>query len=67
MRLYVDGVLRGGPSSATYVLNAHTSAFTVGAQSGGAGTNPFPGLIDEVAIYNRALSATEVSAHYAAR
>jgi hypothetical protein len=27
-------------------------------------TEPFPGLIDEVADYNRVLSATEIQLHY---
>jgi hypothetical protein len=62
MRLYVDGVLRAGPSSSTYAMNAHTSPFAVGATSGGG--NPFPGLIDDVAIYNVALSAQQVEEHY---
>jgi hypothetical protein len=62
MRLYVDGVLKAGPSSSTYALNAHASPFAVGAQSGGG--NPFPGLIDDVAVYNVALSAQQVEDHY---
>ena len=31
---------------------------------GSQGVEPFPGLIDEVRIYNRALSAEEIKALY---
>jgi hypothetical protein len=37
------------------------------AFNAGVAANPFPGLIDEVAIYNSILSPARVAAHYAAR
>jgi hypothetical protein len=63
LRLYIDGVLRGGPTAAAYAMNAHTSPLALGGQAG-SGANSFPGLIDDAAIYNVALSAQQVEDHY---
>src|SRR5262249_13962061 len=64
LRLYVNGVLerttaRSGP--------VNDSALGATIAPGGWGTRPSPrydGRIDEVAIYNTALSSTRVQAHY---
>jgi chitodextrinase len=61
-QLYVNGALQQtlGPA----VLGASSTANTV---IGGTGepTDPFKGFIDEVRVYNRALSASEVQGVYA--
>jgi hypothetical protein len=59
--LYVDGVLNEGSltNSTTYV--APTLPVTIGERSSG---NLFSGAIDDVRIYNRALSAAEVKQLY---
>ncbi len=61
--LYVDGALNDcGGSSAS--LFATALPFTLGNLSGKAAT--FNGILDEVAIYDYALTAQQVATHYAA-
>jgi DNA-binding beta-propeller fold protein YncE len=57
LNIYADGQLVGSASS--YQLgSSHNGPLKIGAADGcGA---PFPGLLDEVRIYNRALSATDI-------
>jgi hypothetical protein len=66
-RLYVDGVLE---ASATNTNPAWTDNhhFCIGSfcDSSGNSFSTFGGLIDEVEIYNRALSASEIQAIFAA-
>ena len=57
-RLYVDGVSVGTVSNS---VSASSNTFLVGVYNN---TNYFNGLIDEVRIYNRALSATEIKRLY---
>ena len=61
--VYVDGVLSGtgNVSSITGNYDSVTGVTSIGAARNGAGQF-FQGLIDEVEIFNRALSATEVAA-----
>jgi len=61
-KIYVDGAL---DNSATQTSCATSSSrpWRIGHDVAN-GTEYFPGLIDEVRIYNRALSATEISAMY---
>jgi hypothetical protein len=59
MRFYVDGVLQGsvvGPSAIT----TNSSPLGIGAEPGGY--RRFKGGLDEVRLYDRALSAQEISA-----
>lgn len=65
-RLYVDGVLKGSqpwtgtpgaPSTTQPVHLAHYPGAFGGAEY-------FPGLLDDVRLYNRALTATEITALY---
>jgi hypothetical protein len=58
--LYINGSL--STSTAFSGLTYGTSNLGIGADPGGG--NSFSGLIDEVRIYNRALSAAEVAALY---
>ena len=62
MKIYVDGILDSSQES-TGTITSDTSDITVGAYST-APSDLFHGLIDEVRIYNRALSASEIAEHY---
>ena len=56
MNLYVDGVLRGSATENFAAINDGGIPVTIG--------EGLPGLVDEVAFFNRALSAAEVKAIY---
>lgn len=62
---YVDGVLDnpGGNNASTQPVITSTTAdpVTIGRRTQGATDTYFPGLVDDVRIYDRALSAQEVS------
>jgi hypothetical protein len=66
IRLYVNG-----QQQATFAYTGAITTPNIPVMIGRRGTTGaeswFSGTIDEVAIYNRALSATEVQAHYDAR
>ena len=64
MRRYINGAASGS-LSASLPLPDTTVSLRVAAQ-GGNPWNFWKGTIDEVALYNRALSLAEVQAHYAA-
>ena len=61
--LYVDGTLETLSSITASPINTDAAAVTIGVDSQ---SRYFPGVIDEVRIYNRALSASEIGALYAA-
>jgi hypothetical protein len=62
MRIYRDGQLVAeGPKTGTVNVNPEVPA-ALGNQPLGAGDAPFDGLLDDVRIYNRALSLEEVEA-----
>ena len=64
VKFYVNGVEKSNVGSTpTYSLRTTTANLYIGIRKSGW-TNPFNGLIDEVRIYNRALSADEVKQHY---
>jgi hypothetical protein len=59
-RIYVDGVLSGRESSSGTATR--TQVWKIGnVSAGGTGLGFFPGLIDDVRVYNRALTAAEVA------
>jgi len=61
-RMYIDGgLIYSHLDNDPLVIG--TSSSTIGSWTGGIGEF-FYGLIDEVMVYNRALSETEVSEHY---
>ena len=62
-RIYLDGVLVGEQTSFTQDTDDGTSLFHIGCRGDGY---YFPGSVDEVALFNRALAVEEVSAMYAA-
>jgi len=59
LRLYVNGVSMASTTSKGSI--AAPTSFTVGARSDFAGS--WAGVIDEAAVYDRALSAAEVEEH----
>jgi hypothetical protein len=61
VRLYVDAVeIENDAGSNTYNID-NSASLRIGAKSNG---EYFNGVIDEVRIYNRALTADEIRAHY---
>jgi hypothetical protein len=65
MRIYVNGVLEASTPSALSIPNT-TYPLRLGSTDP-APTNRFAGRLDEIAIYNVALSAAEVAEHYRSR
>ncbi len=65
LKIYVDGVNVNSASTVNVnLIQSSASIVTIGAPTSGGPTNNFSGLMEEVAIWNRALSATEVSDLY---
>ena len=64
MTLYVDGVSRASGNGST---NALTAVANINFGRNAAGTNYYQGNLDEIAIYNTALSGATITAHYNAR
>ena len=63
MNIYVDTVLRNTRTwSGTPIVDP--ADLTIGAMSGGGGQEGFEGVIDEVKIYNRALTPAEIVRNY---
>jgi len=65
LRLYVNGVEDAGSPASTVnigAIDAGTNVLSIGDRLDA--TDPFDGQIDDVRIYNRALSATEVAQLY---
>ncbi|MBI4861555.1 MAG: LamG domain-containing protein, partial [Candidatus Riflebacteria bacterium] len=69
MRLYVNGIEVARGSSADSLAEAPGLPVQLGAADAGypASCRPFKGALDEVVIYNRALSASEVAGRWAGR
>src|SRR5680860_517336 len=65
-KIYVDGVIDTIDNSVTSIDYTGTVDTYIGTTSSGSGFN-FNGTIDEVKIYNRALSAAEIQAQYEAK
>ena len=61
--MYVDGVADDTPVSSSKLLQPTQVPFVVGATNGGSGY-PFVGDVDEVAVYDFALTDAQVAAHY---
>jgi RHS repeat-associated protein len=66
MRLYVNGT-QVASKATTAAIASSSDSLNVGAYANGSARSAyFNGVIDEVAVYNTALSASAVSAHYSA-
>lgn len=63
--LYIDNAVSDYKTSSLLIGDNDTAPFTVGRNFGGGGAS-FKGLIDEVRLYNHALSASEISAAFTA-
>jgi len=67
---YINGSLQtlSTISGSSQTLNTLSSDISIGARQAGGGSHDlyYNGLIDEVRIYNRALSASEIAEQYAA-
>jgi hypothetical protein len=65
MRVYVDGALEGS-APATMSLPDTTSPLLLADFVHGPYTSPYGGVLDDVAIYDYALTSAQVRAHHAA-
>jgi hypothetical protein len=66
MKIYVNGIERGTQTPRPTLVNT-SHEVSIGARKGSGGPSydlNFDGRIDEVAIYNRALSPAEILAHF---
>ncbi|MDP2735176.1 MAG: LamG-like jellyroll fold domain-containing protein [bacterium] len=63
--VFKDGVLADTRSIANSSFNANAIALSIGRQSPENGTGHFKGVLDDIRIYSRALTATEVGRLYA--
>lgn len=63
MRVYVNGRLEGSKSSSRSLPNT-SAPLRLGTTS--RGISPYAGLLDDVAVYSRALSGATVQSHHAA-
>jgi hypothetical protein len=64
VRLYVNGAPAAAPLALTGPITADTTPLILGANGNGPGvgvTERFPGAIDELMLWNRALSADEIA------
>lgn len=64
MRLYVNGVLEGSPTPRTVYGPPSTGPFEIGHSAARSNTGSSPRLIDEVEVFSRALSLSEIQAIY---
>ena len=64
IRIYVNSVLKIEETGNTGGIGSNDEPFEIG-RSSDYPTIPFNGLIDEVRIYNQALSVAEIQKHYA--
>lgn len=63
IRIYINGSLSGSPVSYTGGLFNGTSQFRIGIREY-SDTHPFDGVLDDVYVWNVALTSTEVAAIY---
>lgn len=64
VQFYADGATLGSAVAAVQTMVATTTAGALGRY--GTGTDYFDGAIDEVSVYNTALSGATINAHYVA-
>jgi hypothetical protein len=63
VRLYLNGVEVGADTAATGTITSYSGSMIIGIHANLA-SNPFNGVIDDVRVYTRALSADEVRSLY---
>ncbi len=64
LEVYVDGTKRAGLALTDSVAYGSAVLLYIGKHGNGGTAFDFKGLMDEVRIYNRALTAAEITAHY---
>ena len=62
VKLYIDGTLKSSASLSGVSLANGGTGMMLGKHQGGSWSNYFDGIIDDVRIYNKALSSSEVAA-----
>jgi hypothetical protein len=62
VKLYIDGTLKSSASLSGVSLTNGGTGMMLGKHQGGSWSNYFDGIIDDVRIYNKALSSSEVAA-----
>jgi concanavalin A-like lectin/glucanase superfamily protein/uncharacterized protein DUF2341 len=63
-KVYVDGVLNASDTTAYSALNNPTTDLRIGARTAESSLTAFDGTLDEVGIYSKALSDSEVAELY---
>lgn len=66
MRLYLDNVLVGGPSANSGATGSNTPGFVIGGQPNDLTANNALAIFDDVACFDRNLTAAEVTSIYSA-
>jgi Concanavalin A-like lectin/glucanases superfamily len=64
LSIYVNGILAGITSTAVTTIPTATTPLRIGARAYSGAESFTPGAIDDVSVWNRALSASEVRADY---
>jgi hypothetical protein len=60
-QFYLNGVKAGTPSAGTFSFGPNPdAALQIGNDDGNNGTNPFNGALDEVRLYDYALTPAEI-------
>lgn len=65
LKLYIDGTLDATTTPGSSVSSPTSTAVYIGRRANSDAIRHFPGVIDEVAIYDTALSSTRIAAHAA--
>jgi prepilin-type N-terminal cleavage/methylation domain-containing protein len=63
-KIYIDSILLAGPKDFGSVGEIDSSTNSLGIGAYGSGTTLFTGLIDEVQVYNTAISETAIKQNY---
>ncbi len=67
LQLYVNGVAAGAPTAGAGVITVGASGWVIGKYDATNANRSWNGLIDEIALYPSALSATQIADHYTLR
>ena len=64
IKLYKNGIIQGTSTNLTGNIDITTNKVGIGSNGVGAASIIFNGIINDVRIYNLALSANEISEYY---
>jgi large repetitive protein len=64
LRLYVNGAQAASGAVAGYTANTGAPLLIGVSDYGSGATEPYPGVVDDVAVYNSALTAAKIRTHY---